>query len=688
MRAGIGALTALMLATSARAQTQDTTRFRLDSLGIPITRSFVPTARAPFALTIVSRERIQDARANIGLDESLSGVPGVLVNNRQNFSLGSRIAIRGMGARAAFGVRGVRVLVDGIPLTIADGQSNLNNLDLGSTGSIHVLRGPASALFGNAAGGVISAQTQAAPDALSSEARLVVSDQGRDELTRLTRGSFKIAQSFGNADVLASISRLQADGYRDHSRTRQTLLNAKARWDASAATRLTLVLNGFDGPLAESPGSLPIDSARLRPSMAWPSSVAQHAGEATRQVQAGLRAVHRSPSMVSDVAIYGAHRTVDNPLPFAYIDLERAAGGIRASVERTMTWATLTAGVDAEAQRDDRREYENRAGVKFGAPRRDQLDGVTSIGPFVQLHADRGALGVTAGARYDALKFESDDRRGVTPDRSGSRNMSAPSGTLGVSWTAARFTLFANVASAFQTPTTTELINAPPAAGESCCPAGFNNDLDPQRAVSAETGIRGVRGLWRWEAVAYRMAVKDALLQYQLATVQGRDFFRNAGRTRHQGVELSAGGTIVRNLSVNAAYTWTDVKFVDDGATANAFEGNLVPGIPPHHVYVGTTLHLEPVRITAEVQHHAAQFGNDANLVRADAYTLIDIRLQAAAAWGRTRLSPFIAFENVLDDPYTASITVNAAGARYFEPGPGRVLMLGASISTGAWGSR
>jgi iron complex outermembrane recepter protein len=391
--------------------------------------------------------------------------------------------------------------------------------------------------------------------------------------------------------------------------------------------------------------------------------------------------------MAGDVSIYGVRRTVDNPLPFAYIDIERAAGGVRASLERAFTWATLTAGVDAELQRDDRHEYANLAGVR-GAERRDQLDGVTSVGPFVQLHAERNALGLTAGARYDALKFESDDRRGVTPDQSGSRTLSAPSGTLGVTWTLPRFTLFGNVASAFQTPTTTELINAPPAPGESCCPAGFNNDLDPQRALSVEGGVRGLLKSWRWEAVAYRMTVKDALLQYQLASVQGRDFYRNAGTTRHQGIELGAGGTLMRNVAVNAAYTYTDVKFVDDGSSANAFEGLRVPGIPLHHLYVGSTLTLDPVRITGEVQHHGAQFGDDANLTRADAYTLFDVRVQTTAAWGRMHLAPFVAFENIFDDAYTASITVNAAGARYFEPGPGRSIMIGAALRTGAWGSR
>lgn len=667
----------------------DTARVRLDTLRVPVTRASIHADRAPVSLSLLGRERIQNARATIGLHEALAAVPGLIVDNRQNFSLGSRIVIRGLGARAAFGVRGVRVLVDGIPLTMPDGQTNLNNVDLGSAGAIHVLRGPASSLFGNAAGGVIAVETEPAPGPRSAEARVTAGDQGRGTLTRMWKAQVKVAETVGAFDYLASISRLHADGFRDYSRARKTLLNARAGYDASPATRLTLIMNVADVPLAENPGSLPVDSARITPHMAWPRNVATGSGESMRQGQVGLRIQHSGTHGRSDVSLYALRRTLENPLPFAVIDLERTAGGVRAVHERHFSSAALTLGIDVEAQRDDRLEFENEGGRPAGAPRRDQQDRVASAGPFAQAHVDLGRVGLTAGARYDAVHFETIDRRGVTPDESGERTLQAPSVMAGVTLDVSRATLFANVATAFQTPTTTELLNSPPPPGDACCPVGFNTELEPQRMLSSEIGVRGsISDRWTYEAAGYVMDVRDALVQFQVPDADGRDFFRNAGRTRNRGVEIGTSAAITRTLRLTAAYTLTDVRFRDDGSDDTAFEGNRVPGITPHRLFASAVWSPGMSTIAAELQHNAAQYADDANTGENPAYTLVDLRGQTALAIGAVEVAPFIAVNNLLDEMYFGSITVNAAAARYYEPAPGRNVVVGASIRTGGWRGR
>ncbi|MBR9990284.1 MAG: TonB-dependent receptor plug domain-containing protein, partial [Gemmatimonadetes bacterium] len=387
----------------------DTSLIRLDTLQVPVTRTAVSAARAPVSLSLVGRDQIQGGLATIGLHESLASVPGLIVDNRQNFSLGNRVVIRGLGARAAFGVRGLRVLVDGIPLTMPDGQTNLNNLDLGSAGAIHVLRGPASALFGNAAGGVIAVETESAPGPRSMEARVTVGDQGRSSLTRLWKAQAKVAERVGPFDYLASVSRMQTDGYRDHGRARQTQFNGRAGFATGDATRVTVVLNAVDMPLAENPGSLPIDSARAAPSMAWQRNVDTGSGERTRQAQVGIRLQHERPDARADMSVHALTRSLENPLPFGVIDLGRTAGGLRALYERRLAITAVTAGLDIEAQRDDRREFANEGGQPSGAARRDQEDRVASIGPFAQARIETGRVGVMLGARYDAVRFETID---------------------------------------------------------------------------------------------------------------------------------------------------------------------------------------------------------------------------------------------------------------------------------------
>ncbi|MGH7504762.1 MAG: TonB-dependent receptor plug domain-containing protein, partial [Longimicrobiales bacterium] len=239
----------------------------LDSLEVTVTRRTVPVDRVPAAVSTVDRETIQRGQPTVTIDEALSAVPGVFVSNRYNFALGPKISVRGLGARASFGVRGVRVIADGIPLTMPDGQTNLNNLDLGSAGRIEVIRGPASALYGNAAGGVIAVTTEAPPEVpFAAEARLVAGNLGRGvhAPARLTKLQAKVGGTSGNAGYMVSVSRLETDGYRDFSAARQTLINAKAEFALDPRTSLTAVVNALDAPLAESPGSLPADSARVR----------------------------------------------------------------------------------------------------------------------------------------------------------------------------------------------------------------------------------------------------------------------------------------------------------------------------------------------------------------------------------------------------------------------------------------
>ncbi|HEX6133912.1 MAG TPA: TonB-dependent receptor [Longimicrobiales bacterium] len=667
---------------------QDTARVALDTLRVPVTRSLVSAARAPVSLSLVTRSHIQDARAGIGLDESLASIPGLTVDNRQNFSLGSRIAIRGMGARAAFGVRGIRVLVDGVPLTMPDGQTNLTNLDLGSAGAIHVLRGPASALFGNAAGGVIAVETEPAPGARSAEARITLGDQGRSSLTRLVKAQVKVAETVGDVDYLASVSRLHADGYRDHGRARQTLVNARAGYRVGAHTRLALVLNAVDMPVAENPGALPLDSALNRPTMAWQRNVDTGSGESAKQAQLGVNLQHAGRSARTDVSAYALRRTLENPLPFAFIDLARWAGGIRAQHERRLGAFGLTGGLDVEAQSDDRFEFDNAAGQPSGTARRDQNDRVASIGPFVQARLDAGRLGLTLGARYDAVRFETVDRRDTVPLQSGERTLHAPSLMAGVVMALSQVTVFGNVATSFQTPTTTELLNAPPAPGAPCCPAGFNQELDPQRALSAELGLRGsLFDRLRYDVAAYVMDVRDALVQFQVSGVDGREFFRNAGRTRHRGIELAVDASLGDGFSAAGAYALTDVRFRDDGDSTR-YEGNRVPGIAPHKLFAATTWTHDGTSITAEVRHIGGQFANDANTVEADGYTLLDLRATTALGLGAIEIAPFAALSNLLDEEYPGSLTVNAAAGRFFEPAPGFNIVIGASVRTGAWRRR
>lgn len=692
MRRSLAALLLLAAAAATPAAGQRPARdtvFTLDSLAVRVTRSDARLARVPAAVAVIAGDELRAARPGIGLDEALGVVPGLYVSNRQNHSLGPRVMVRGLGARTAFGVRGVRVIADGIPLTLPDGQTNLNNLDLLSAGSIEVLRGPASAIWGNAAGGVILARTAVpAREGTALDARVVFGDLGHggSDPANLRRYSLRAGGRSGRTGWTASGSWLEQRGFRAHSAARVAHFNGIARIGTGPASELTLLLNAVDSPEAQNPGSLPADSARLRPGAAWPNNVRTGSGESTRQIQAGISWTAPVSAGRFEAAAWGLTRDVHNPLPFGYITVDRFAAGARAAWSGDAGDALhVTAGIDVEHQRDERTERDNDGGDPGPELRRDQVDRVTSVAPFVQgrLHATE-RVGLTAGVRYDRFDFAVDDAfLGDGTDDSGSRDLSAASGFAGITFEAAPgWTLWSNAGTAFQTPTTTELINRPPAPGEPCCPGGFDPDLDPQVARSFEVGLRHGTGPLSLELSVYAMDVDDAIVPFQVPEVDARTFFRNAGATRHRGFEAGLTTTLAGTVA-RAAWTWSRVTFEDDGFDDQAFEGNLVPGTPEHRVALRLRRPVGFFTVELDGEHTGPYWADDANTARNRAATVFNLRVDATLGAGSATLRPFVALLNATDTRYNGSVVVNAAGGRYFEPSPGRSLTFGLSVTTG-----
>jgi iron complex outermembrane receptor protein len=697
--AGRGALACLVAlaaaAGSARAQARpDTLKtdtavadtpaaavYRLPALEATVARGLLPLQELPMATTTVDRRVIRRAHATVGLDEALAGVPGLEVDNRYNLALGSRISIRGFGARAAFGVRGIRILVDGIPLTLPDGQATLTNIDLGSAGRIQVLRGPSSLLYGNAAGGVISIETEVPDAPRFAQGRVVVGNYGTANPTDFWKVQVNAGGRSRDLDYIAGLSHMSLHGFREHSAARRLAFNGKLRYAPDDASQLTLIVNVADVPLAQNPGSLPADTARLRPQAAWPANVATRSGEASTQGQAGVRYERRLGPGAFDVMVYGLGRSVGTALPFRrFIRLHRRSGGARGTYRAGARVGgrpvTLAAGFDADVQRDDRRETDNVGGQPGDSVFRDELDRVTAM------------LDVTGGVRYDATSFTAIDHLATAAsDNSGTRTLSAFSGTAGAVLHATEgLSVYASVSSSFQTPTTTELLNAPPVAGNAL-PSGFNPDLRPQTALSVELGARGrVDDFVSGQVSIYTMDVRDALVPFQIASVPGRDFYRNAGRSRRRGLELGIDVRLSRRVTVNAAYTFSDFTFLDDGLPDVSNEGNRIPGVPKNRFTATVTWSGEEGFLAVQGRAFDRLFVDDGNTAAdppdgSGLTATFDIRAGARIRLGTRVLAPFLALQNITAVRYNASVVVNAAAGRYYEPAPGRAFLLGATLT-------
>lgn len=698
---------ALLLPCSLRAQDtlQDTLsrRVQQDTMARTIQRlaPVVTVSRdvgrsvleLPYAITSVRPDSQRPGQQHLAVDQALFGLPGIFVANRTNPSQDARLSIRGFGSRSSFGVRSIRLMRDGMPLTNADGQTPIDYLDLESIGRIEVIRGTASSLYGNASGGVIDMRSADPPaDPFAAQLR---SEGGTYETSRFTG---VLGGSFRNGSYEANVGHTSSNNYRAYSD--QRLTNGYARTTLTAGgTDFELQAIGLDMPTAQNPGALTAAQADSAPWMADPSQVTKHARKAVQMLQVGLSGRHALANTGElSAQIYGGGRSLYNPLTFAIVDVGRAqwGGGARATEPFTLFGLTNRAsiGVDVQGLSDHRRNWANCNGV--GAPTAncaqidtdkgvltlDQQEKVSSIGPYVRDEVDFGdRFNLSAGLRADYVKFEVDDKfpvSGSNPDDSGDRTLSAWSPMVGF---VARLTplhsLYANVSTAFETPTTTELGNQ--ADGS----AGFNSSLQPQKSTTYELGIKGIAmSRVQYDLAAFDTEVHDELIPFEVPDGNGRTYYRNAGRTRREGIE-AALSTEVDAFTFAASYTYSHFRFRDYVANDVQFAGNEIPAIPVHQVQASATWRYHTMYATLEGQGKTAQWVDDANTAQASGYAIANIRVGGTAIFGRPWLSPTIGVQNLFDKHYIASVAINAAAGKFYEPSAGRTLIVGLTAAIG-----
>ena len=633
-------------------------------------------ARVPYAVSVVIPADAARLRAPLALDDALRGVPGLAVDNRYNIALGERITIRGFGARTQFGVRGVHVDVDGVPATMPDGQTTLSHVDPGTVARSEVLRGPASSLYGNAAGGVVRLTTLS-PLQLGNDVRLSSSVAERGTVT--TRGS--VSGVSGGWGGEARVSSLDYRGFRVHSNARDLrggaqLVHAGAR----DTLRLTLATVDYD---ADNPGGLTDSASVASPRTASTTNLLFRTGERGSHRQAGLAWRRSVSGWTLDASGWGLGRHLVNPIPQRIIDLGRRAAGARVAIERggDEDRVSFGAGLEHGLQLDQRRSYVSQGGVR-GATALDQHERVASDGAFA-----RAALLVTptvsalASVRSDRVAFHVDDHlvTATDPDDGGSRTMSALSPSIGLAWLLTpRISTYANVATAFETPTTTELANRPNGAG------GINPDLRPQRVVATEVGARAPLGMLGSVTLAlFDAHIRDALVPFEVATAPGRQFYRNASRARQRGIEGSVSALLQPWALARVAATVVDARFAATDSAAGLVSGRRIPGVSPFRTDLSITAGAgAPVRaeLLATVQSRTP--ADDANRAWAPGFTIVDVNGGIAPrAVGAVAVSASASLSNLFNRRYDTSVVPNAARGRFFEPGPGRTLTVTVELS-------
>ncbi len=683
------AFTALALLAPAHAQETVT----LPEVSVSATRVERESLDLPVSIDVIDRQTIREAGPQVNLSESLGRVPGIAVQNRQNYAQDLQISSRGFGARAAFGVRGIRLIADGIPATMPDGQGQAANFSLSSAQRIEVLRGPFSSLHGNAAGGVVQIFTAGAPPEPTFQT------DGSLGSHRSARLGMQYGGRHGPLGLRLEATRFETDGYRNHSSARRDTGNARISYDMGGAGRLTVVLNSLDQPETEDPLGLTAAQVAQNPRQAVAAAYAFNTRKSIAQGQAGFTYdIELGGGHALQARAYIGDRQVTQYLaiPLAVqaaatqsggvVDLDRGYGGLglRWSHEGQLAGgrALFIAGIDHDRMAERRRGFINNLGIS-GALKRDEDNRVTNADVYAQAEWQAlPRLWLLAGLRHKIVRFESQDYfiAAGNGDDSGTVDFVRTTPALGASFRVSpRVNVYANAGRGFETPTFTELAYRPGGA------AGLNFALRPSTSLHRELGVKALTGdHGRLNAALFRIDTRDEIVVNSAAG--GRSDYRNASGTRRRGLELAWQQRHAGGFESALAWTLLDARFrqpFTSGTPPQAVAaGNRLPGVAARQFY-GELLWRHAAsgfHAGVELRHAGKVYVNDRNSEAAAAHTIGNLRagfMQRGRGW---RLAQYLRVDNVTDSAYVGSVIVADGNGRFYEPAPGRTLTLGLSI--------
>ncbi|HCI6551924.1 TPA: TonB-dependent receptor [Klebsiella quasipneumoniae subsp. quasipneumoniae] len=688
------ALPALLLPLIAAAQAADEQTMVVTAA--PTTVSELDT---PAAVSVVNGDEMRQAAPSVNLSESLGAVPGLQVQNRQNYAQDLQLSIRGFGSRSTYGVRGLRIYVDGIPATMPDGQGQTSNIDIGSVDTLEVLRGPFSALYGNSSGGVINVTSQTGTQPPTVEASSYYGSFGTWHYGMKATGAVGDGSHAGDVDYTVSTNRFTTHGYRDHSGARKNLANARLGVRINDVSKLTLLLNSVDIK-ANDAGGLTADEWRDNPRQS-PRGDQYNTRKDTRQTQAGLR-YERQLSDQDDLSVmmYAGERetTQYQSIPRApqlkpshaggVIDLTRHYQGIDTRLTHRgelLVPVTLTAGLDYENMSERRKGYENFVMVngapqygEQGALRRNERNLMWNVDPYLQTQWQlTDKLSLDAGVRYSSVWFDSNDYY-ITPgngDDSGdaSYHKWLPAGSLKYALTDA-WNVYLSAGRGFETPTINEL------SYRADNQSGLNFGLKPSTNDTVEIGSKTRIGNGLLTAALFQTDTDNEIVVD--SSSGGRTSYKNAGKTRRQGMELGLDQQFGESWRLKAAWTWLDATYRTNVCGDASCNGNRIPGIARNMGYASFGYQPEQGWYAgSDIRYMSDIMANDENTAKAPSWTVVGLTTGYKWSYGRMDMDLFGRVDNLFDREYVGSVIVNESNGRYYEPAPGRNYGIGLNLA-------
>lgn len=633
----------------------------------------------PQAYSYIDEAQLAAIASPLTLSEYLNNSPSVFIQGGQNFSQDERISIRGFGAQSSFGIRGIQILVDDIPHTLPDGQSQIDGLELDNLTSIEVLKGPNSALYGNSSGGVINIRTQQ-PD--SDQLKLKLSGGSFDT----HQASLYTNKNLDNINVGISAKRTKKAGYRQHSQFETNTIQGHADWQVSPQWLVRFKSQWLDSPQAQDPGGITQQQSQLDPQSARDKNIEYQAGEQVKQVKYTLSSRYQvDDSSNINLQLYHYDKDFSNRLPFEHggqVQLARKFVGGNLQYATTLPILLdnmqLIVGGNVQHQDDFRQRYDNHPGKDRGQLTLAQEELIDSSALYTQLTANlTDHWLVNGGVRYEHNRVEVVDEFLGNSDQSGDKSWDNTSFNIGSSYElTAVDVIYATISQSFQIPTTTELAN--PNTSLNQMAGGFNPNLAPEKANNYEVGYRGqFTELQSYDVAVFYIDVIDALTPFYNGDPDNEiTYFQNAGKLTRQGIELSTQHQLTDSLSLQNQYSYSDFTFTDFVTPQGDFSGKQQPGVPKHKASTGLRYQTgSALSINADLLYVGDRYVDNDNSQSASSYLLTNIGASKAINFNDVDLTLSLTIYNLFNQYYDDNIRINAYGGRYYEPGPEQQFM-------------
>ena len=647
----------------------------LDNVIVKSTKINSTIQQTPLSVTLKSFREEKNFNSQSSFSDFIKNTPGVFTTSANNFSQDLRISIRGFGARAAFGIRGIKLIVDGIPETTPDGQSQLDNLPLGLVSNIEILRGPNANLYGNSSGGVISINTLTKPSEKYYRNSGIFGAYQYQSLQKTRILDWK------TSNLIIHYDKRRSNGYRDQSGYKSSILNLKYINDLDEKNKIVWQINYTDSPYAYDSGGLMLNEVNDDRRQARKNNIDFDTYEKVKQIKTGVSWNYKkSENSYFDSYFFYQNRDFLSKLPFNYggtITLDRNYFGLGSKYTKNTSFEnrnrTLVLGIDHLNQSDDRKRFKNDSGT-LGELTLDQTEKFKTTGVYLvnQSSYESGLL-VRYGIRYDINNI------GINSDRV---TLDKLNPSIGLSYKLnSRDNIFFSFGTSFETPTLNELSNNP---NGTICPGGcpklsaYNEELKSNNSSNYEIGWRKSLSNLNFEAVAYITNSDNEILPFELEEFPGKNFYRNVGSTSRTGLELSSqfffdGGRL------NLSYTLSKNKFKDFVVEGNNLSDNLIPGIPSQMLDLDIVFNLTRGRsLIISNRLIGERYADNENETLVSSFNLFNLKYSKEIL---RNSEIFIGAHNIFNQEYYDNIRINAFGKRYYEPAPKRNFYFGINFS-------